>query len=140
MNRHRHACLSIAFLCLCVAAPINAQNPAAPQQPAPPQSAPQQPAPSQEKKPANPFEEVPETPQNKPAEAPQQPRLETPKPAEQPKNQPAAGPVIEAIIFQGARRVPQDTLRQLITTKKGDIYNEDELHRDFMSLWNSGRF
>ena len=40
-------------------------------------------------------------------------------------------------MFTGARRVPQDTLRALIATKKGDIYNEDDLHRDFMALWNT---
>ena len=57
----------------------------------------------------------------------------------QPKAQPS-GQVIEAIEFRGARRVPQDTLRALISTKKGDIFNEDDLHRDFMALWNSGRF
>ncbi|MGD0360177.1 MAG: outer membrane protein assembly factor BamA [Bryobacteraceae bacterium] len=81
---------------------------------------------------------MPETAQPEQAK-PQQPTLEAPKPAEQPKVQPA-GKVIEAIVFTGARRVPQDTLRALISTKKGDIYNEDDLHRDFMSLWNSGRF
>jgi Outer membrane protein/protective antigen OMA87 len=36
--------------------------------------------------------------------------------------------------------VPQDTLRALIFTKKGDRYDEDALHRDFMALWNTGRF
>src|ERR1039458_4024383 len=78
--------------------------------------------------------------QTKPAQpAPQQPALEAPNPAEQPKAQPG-GQVIEAIAFPGARRVPQDTLRALISTKKGDIYNEEDLHRDFMALWNSGRF
>src|ERR1019366_3075598 len=101
------------------------------------------PPPTQEKKPPNPFETVPESAQpqqTKPAQpAPQQPALEAPKPAEQPKAQPG-GQVIEAIAFPGARRVPQDTLRALISTKKGDIYNEEDLHRDFMALWNSGRF
>jgi len=136
---YRRACLSIAVLCFCAAiAPIAwAQNP--PQQP-PPAPAP---PPAQEKKPQNPFEAVPEAAQPqqaKPAQpAPQQPALEAPKPAEQPKAQPG-GQVIEAIVFTGARRVPQDTLRALIATKKGDIYNEDDLHRDFMALWNSGRF
>jgi len=127
---YRRACLSIALLCFCavIASTAWAQNPPAPQQPPP----------TQEKKPQNPFETVPE--QAKPEQAaPQQPRLEAPKAAEQPKPQPG-GQVIEAIDFRGARRVPQDTLRQLISTKKGDIYNEDDLHRDFMSLWNSGRF
>ena len=136
---YRRACLSIAVLCFCAAvAPIAwAQNP--PQQPQPAPA----PPPAQEKKPQNPFETVPEAAQPqqaKPAQpAPQQPALEAPKPAEQPKAQPA-GQVIEAIVFTGARRVPQDTLRALIATKKGDIYNEDDLHRDFMALWNSGRF
>jgi outer membrane protein insertion porin family len=140
---YRRACLSSALLCLCavIASTAWAQNPPAQQpQPAPAQP---QPAPTQEKKPQNPFETVPETapaqPGQPPAAAPQQPALETPKPVEQPK--PAAnGQVIEAIDFRGARRVPQDTLRALISTKKGDIYSEDDLHRDFMSLWNSGRF
>jgi len=48
--------------------------------------------------------------------------------------------VISAIEFRGARRVPQDTLRALIFTKKGDLYNEEALRRDFIALWNSGRF
>src|SRR5450755_3180868 len=134
---HRRASLSIALLCVCAASASIAwaQTPPAPQ--------PQQPPASQEKKPQNPFETVPETaqpPQTKPAEpAPQQPSLETPKPVEPPKEQPG-GKVVESIAFTGQRRVPQDTLRALISTKKGDIYNEDDLHRDFMSLWNSGRF
>jgi outer membrane protein insertion porin family len=132
---HRRACLSIAVVCFCaaVASIAWAQNP--PQQPAP------APPPAQEKKPQNPFETVPEAAQpEKPAKpAPQQPTLEAPKPAEQPKLQPG-GQVIEAIVFTGMRRVQQDTMRALIATKKGDIFNEDDLHRDFMSLWNSGRF
>jgi outer membrane protein insertion porin family len=133
---YRRACLSIALACLCaaIASTVWAQNPPAPQQP-------QQPPPAQDKKPQNPFETVPEAPQqNKPGEpAPKQPTLEAPKPAEQPKP-PVAGQAIEGIEFRGQRRVPQDILRSLISTKKGDIYNEDDLHRDFMSLWNSGRF
>ncbi len=129
MKCYRRACLSIAILCLCAPVPATrAQNPA-----------PQQPPPKQEKKPQNPFETVPEAPQPEQAKPPQQPQMEAPKPVEAPKAQPAEK-VIEAIDFRGARRVPQDTLRALIATKKGDIYNEDDLHRDFMSLWNSGRF
>jgi outer membrane protein insertion porin family len=134
---HRRVCLSIAVLCFCaaIASTALAQNP--PQQPAP------APPPAQEKKPQNPFETVPEAAQPgqvKPGQpAPQQPALEAPKPAEQPKVQPG-GQVIEAIVFTGQRRVQQDTMRALIATKKGDIFNEDDLHRDFMSLWNSGRF
>ena len=100
----------------------------------------------QEPKKANPFETVPEsapppqttTPQQ-PGEQPK-PQLEAPKP-NAPEVQPGTpGNVIEAIEFRGARRVPQDTLRAQIITRKGDIYNEDALHRDFMVLWNTGRF
>ena len=43
-------------------------------------------------------------------------------------------------MFRGARRVPQDTLKALMVTKPGDVYNEDTLRRDFMALWNTGRF
>ncbi len=135
---YRRACLSMLHLCVCfcvcaaLASSAWAQTPpAAPQQP-----------PAQQNKPQNPFETVPEqaAPQTKPGEAaPQQPTLEAPKPAEQPKIQPG-GKVIEAITFTGQRRVSQDILRALISSKKGDIYNEEDLHRDFMQLWNSGRF
>ena len=48
--------------------------------------------------------------------------------------------VIEAVEFRGSRRVPQDTLRALIFTKKGDKYDPEALQRDFMALWNTGRF
>ena len=61
--------------------------------------------------------------------------MEEPKPGESP-----AEDVIELIEFRGARRVPQDTLRALVATKKGDKYAEDSLNRDFIALWNTGRF
>ncbi len=95
-------------------------------------------------KPPNPFETVPQAPQEpKPAQ-----------PAPQPAQAPAAAPepsratrpgqppenIIEAIEFRGARRVRQDTLQALIFTKKGDRFDEQSLHRDFMALWNSQRF
>ena len=48
--------------------------------------------------------------------------------------------VIEAIEFRGARRVPQDTLKAMIFSKKGDHYEQEALRRDFMALWNTGRF
>src|SRR5436190_699191 len=77
------------------------------------------------------------------------PRVQLPKPAGKPQlEEPkpvtpqvlASRDVVESIEFRGARRVPQDTLRALISSKKGDIYNKDALHRDFMALWNTGRF
>ena len=96
----------------------------------------QQPPPQQKK--ANPFEAVPQAP-----EQPAAPKPQTPTPAvEQPKataDHPTED-TIELIEFRGARRVPQDTLRALIISKRGDKYDEDTLHRDFMALWNTARF
>jgi len=48
--------------------------------------------------------------------------------------------VVEAVEFRGARRVPAETLRALIQTRRGDRLDESLLHYDFMSLWNTGRF
>ena len=64
--------------------------------------------------------------------------MEAPKPAAIPGE--LAGQPIELIEFRGARRVPQDTLKALIVSRLGDLYNEDALRRDFMALWNTGRF
>src|SRR5262245_14362248 len=127
MIGYRHACLSIAVLCSCAILSYTARAQNAPAQQTPPQPPAQQQPPAQPT-PQNPFETVPKATQPQqqkpPQQAPQQqPPLEAPKPAEQPKPQPG-GPVIENIVFTGARRVPQDTLRALISTKKGDIYNE----------------
>ena len=70
--------------------------------------------------------------QNVPAAKPEAPRAT--QPGQPPQD------IIEAIEFRGARRVRQDTLQALIFSKKGDKYDEETLHRDFMALWNSGRF
>ena len=105
-----------------------------PPQQQPPQQAPAQPP--QQKK-ANPFETVPQSTEQQP------PKLEAPKPAAQEPAVTADHPIddtIELIEFRGARRVPQDTLRAMIVTKKGDKYDEESLHRDFMALWNTARF
>src|SRR5271157_5601335 len=141
MMFHRLGCLRAWVLCSVVILPIvgvpqaAAQNQQSPQQQQPP-------------KPPNPFETVPEgkeepkpTPPPSPAQAP--PPAATPatpeglravRPGQPPQN------VIEAIEFRGARRVRQDTLQALIFSKKGDRFDEDSLHRDFVALWNSGRF
>jgi outer membrane protein insertion porin family len=128
------------------------QPPAAP--------SPQQPAPSRQ---PSPFESVPQLPQtpSRPAAPPAQPpaqasppaappqatppepgqlQLEPPKPPQAPVLPPAAGQYIEAIEFRGNRRVPQDMLKAMIVSKSGDLYNEEALRRDFMSLWNTNRF
>ena len=70
---------------------------------------------------------------------PATPQLETPKAAPNLPVQPS-GTIIEAIDFRGARRVPADTLRAMIFTKAGDIYNEEALRRDYHLLWNTQRF
>ncbi|MCW5982850.1 MAG: outer membrane protein assembly factor BamA [Bryobacteraceae bacterium] len=122
------------------APPAGEESPASGQGAAQPEPDPEKP------KPASPFE----TPQ--PAQQPASP-FETPQPSQEPKPPspfetppPTEAPpeqmqdVIEAIEFRGARRVPQDTLRAMTFSKKGDKYDPEALHRDFMALWNSGRF
>src|SRR5215471_6863426 len=141
--------LIVCFWLLSPAALLEAQQNT--QQPAP------QPPPPQQTKPQSPFEPVPQAPQEAKPPVPQQPKppnpFETvPQTPEQPKPEPpkpevqTVSPerppedVIEAIDFRGTRRVPQDTLRAMIFTKPGDRYDADGLHRDFMVLWNTGRF
>src|ERR1051326_2305097 len=126
-------------------------DPQQPQQQQQQQPKPQTPPPQQR----NPFENVPVAPAQPPTQPPpaqqppNQPRLEQPPtaPAQPPttaprQTVPGAPPenYIEAIEFRGSRRVPQDTMRALIYTKKGDKYDEEVLRRDFMALWNTGKF
>ena len=47
-------------------------------------------------------------------------------------------PTIEDIYIRGNRRIPASTLRARIFSHKGDVYDEEALERDFMSLWNTG--
>jgi len=144
MSLCRRARLASVLICLFISLALatawpQTQPQAEPAKPATNQAQPQ--PPEQEPKKANPFETVPQTtPETPPpAQQPRKPQMEAPKPVEAPPPAPA-GNTIEAIEFRGARRVPQDTLRALIFTKKGDVFNEDALHRDFMALWNTGRF
>ncbi len=127
-RRGRLPALPVCLLCL---VPITSAF----SQPTPQQTPPPKPAPA---KPANPFESVPETAQPAKPEAPK-PQVTAVKPAE---GQPDAPPenVVEAIEFRGSRRVPQDTLRAQIGTRKGDRYDEEVLRRDFLTLWNTGKF
>ncbi|MCP5109780.1 MAG: outer membrane protein assembly factor BamA, partial [bacterium] len=97
--------------------------------------------------PQNPFEGVPqaEAPKPSPPAKPKPSPQQAPSPFEAPETakEPTAAElqdVVEAIEFRGARRVPQDTLRAMIFTKKGDNYSQESLYRDFMALWNTGRF
>ncbi len=100
------------------------------------QSPEQPPEPSQ-----NPFEAVPQEQEPAQAQPPQEPPspFETPEQPEAPKPEEVED-VIEAIEFRGSRRVPQATLRAMIFSKKGDRLDLEALHRDFMALWNTGRF
>jgi outer membrane protein insertion porin family len=106
----------------------------------------QQPSPPQQKKQPSPFESVPQAaepakPAPLPSAPPQaKPRMEAPRTAEAPTPAPGRPDIIEAVEFRGARRVPQDTLRAMIFTKKGDRFDPETLRRDFMALWNTGRF
>ncbi len=102
------------------------------QQQTPPQ---QQPAP----KPTNPFENVPTAPE-KPAAPGQQNPQKNPSGVEEAKPITVGSNIIEAVDFRGQRKVPQDTLRALVYVKKGDVYSEESIHRDFITLWNTGRF
>jgi len=138
---------SFCFVCSAAAAPTElrpeevvtdagqAQQPAA--TPQKPPSQPQQNPPQQNPThPPDTFETVPEAPQKntQPAQ-PQNPTgIQEAKPAAVGAN------IIEAVDFRGQHKVPQDTLRALIYTKKGDVYDEESIHRDFIALWNTGRF
>jgi len=107
----------------------------------------QQPSPPQQKDQQNPFETVPQAAEEpaKPAQKPSAPAQAKPgsgAAAAVTATAPAPGrtDIIEAVEFKGARRVPQDTLRAMIYTKKGDRFEPDTLRRDFMVLWNTARF
>jgi len=121
MQFSRARSLRTGILGLLAALPILSQQQPAPQQPKPP----------------NPFEQVPQ--------AAEEPKPQPPKP-DQAKPLTAGTPdrpptdTIESINFRGARKVPQDTLRAMIFTKRGDTYDAETLHRDFNTLWNSNRF
>ncbi|MBI5282330.1 MAG: outer membrane protein assembly factor BamA [Candidatus Solibacter usitatus] len=161
---HRRRSLEAVLLCLVVfllivtgsAGILQAAQQASPQAPKPAEAkktnpfesvpggpTPQPPKPAETPKPQQPkpgpFETVPQTKPDaaKPA-GPEKP--DAAKPAEGPQPPQAITDTVEVIEFRGARRVPQDTLRALIFTKKGDRYDAEALHRDFMALWNTGRF
>jgi hypothetical protein len=123
MTFFRPGCLRPLAACLLCSLPLLAQQAAPPSaQQAPSQAPPpaQGQPPAQPPRQNNPFEAVPQSQQETPQQ-PQGPRLETPAPTVQ-QARPGENPpedVIDSIEFRGARRVPQDTLRALIFTKKG---------------------
>ena len=146
-RRRRLSALPVCLLCFCIWTTIvSAQQSATQQTQAAQQQQPPPPKPAPAK-PANPFEAVPEAVE--PAKpAPAKPQTLAPVRPTEPGAQPGIATtgenppedIIEAIEFRGSRRVPQDTLRAQIATRKGDKYDEEMLRRDFMQLWNTGRF
>ena len=146
MTVFRRGCLRFFAATLLWSIPALAQ-----QAQTPPAAAPAKPQPPKPQPPKNnPFEAIPQAadpapappaaaPAGAPAPAGQPPAAQAPKPAVEAPPQ-AFEDVIEAIEFRGVRRVPQDTLRAMIFTKRGDKLDDDSIHRDFMALWNTGRF
>ncbi len=143
MNSLRLISLTAVLVCVWGLSPLFAQTQsqtsntqaAQPAQQNPPAAAP---APASQQK-ANPFETVPQSPTHTPpAQTPAAPPAQGTKPPfetlpQTPAVKPVVGNqnVIEAIEFRGSRRVPQETLRGMIVTRKGDVYNEETLRRDF---------
>jgi outer membrane protein insertion porin family len=141
MKFSRPGCLRRLAVCLIAVLSVLPQvglaqgqaQPAPPQQNSPVQTPPAQNPPQQKK--TNPFEAVPQSPENPEPAKPAPPATPGAVSADEPPTD-----IIELIEFRGARRVPQDTLRSMIFTKKGDKYDEESLERDFRALWNTGRF
>jgi outer membrane protein insertion porin family len=48
--------------------------------------------------------------------------------------------VIADIVPRGNRRIPADTIKSRMTTRRGDIYDQAGMERDFNALWNTGYF
>jgi outer membrane protein insertion porin family len=139
MMFHRPGCLRAWVLCSVVVLPLAGVRQAAAQNPQNPQ---QQPAQQPPPKAPSPFETVPQSPAEAPKPPPSAQPTVQPAPQAPQATRPGQPPenIIEAINFRGARRVRQDTLQALIFSKKGDKFDEESLHRDFVALWNSQRF
>lgn len=147
----RHVRAGVAAACLCVPlmGPLAAQQ-QPPQQQQPPTTPPAQP-PKQQQPPTTPPAQPPAKPTTPPnvfesvPPAGQQEQQQTAPKLEAPAAAPVLpqnlnGQVIAGVEFRGARRVPPETLKAQIITKTGDVFNEEVLRRDFMALWNTGRF
>jgi outer membrane protein insertion porin family len=54
---------------------------------------------------------------------------------------PAQAPqIVDSIVFDGARKYPQQTLQTRILTRQGDTYSESGILADYMALWNTQYF
>jgi outer membrane protein insertion porin family len=79
------------------------------------------------------------------AQAQQPQRQPKPTPAPFPairQDRPGQPPqdIIESIVVRGSSRIPQDTLNALMDAKAGGKYSAATLQRDYVALWNTGRF
>jgi len=141
MKFPRLQCLTTVSVCVLCSAVVFVSSATAQKAQTPATQTPPPPKPN----PQNPFETVPTGKEPAPGQQPAPPpKLEAP-PAAPAQAPPAATPgtpadVIEDIEFRGSRRVPQDTLRAIIFSRKGDKFDEEALRRDFMALWNTSRF
>jgi outer membrane protein insertion porin family len=110
-------------------------------------SAPAQSQPSTQKAPT---QQAPRTGQKAaPAQKPSPGKLQLqapgmmPAPVRPPVRKAPAGKkqvLVEAVRFRGNRRILSSTLQARIFTRPGDVYNVNNIERDFMALWNTGYF
>jgi outer membrane protein insertion porin family len=134
MSRFRRTRLAAPACLLVASISLLAQAQQPPQQ-QPPQQQPPPPAqqkPPVQQQPGNPFGTAPQVQQGPPV-------LETPKAPAPVQIRPGQS-IVDSVDIRGSRRVPPDTLKATMVTKSGDLYDEEILRRDFMALWNSGRF
>jgi outer membrane protein insertion porin family len=48
--------------------------------------------------------------------------------------------LVSEVVIHENRRIPAETIRARMFTKAGDVYDQQNLERDFNSLWNTGYF
>ena len=100
--------------------------------PPPPRQQPRgQRPPAPQKNQQNPFENVPQAPEAQQPEPQQTPGGEAATPGSH-RLRPSSSAASAAF-----RKI---LLRALILSRKGDVFSEEAIHRDFMALWNTGRF
>ncbi|MDE3180843.1 MAG: outer membrane protein assembly factor BamA, partial [Acidobacteriota bacterium] len=136
--------VALAAACLMPSLALRAQEKPAPSKPSsqPAQQTPQAPPPAGLKL-QNPSTGPAQS--QKPQPAPPAGKIQLQAPSVEKVPKPAAPAqtaqvLIEAIVFRGNRRIPDSTLRARIFSRPGQVYNVNEIERDFMALWNTGYF
>jgi hypothetical protein len=61
-------------------------------------------------------------------------------PSAQPQPTQPSTKLIEEIEVRGAKSAPGDSMKALLHSKVGDVFNETTLRNDFAALWKTGRF